>query len=420
MMNHTQQRKAFYAKYPDFFPDFEDLEYALYDVLALPKQQIDKIHYATQILWRIFLKVGKQFKHLSVDQLLALGIRPEMIPYIQLDYLQQQSVLARFDFICTEDGDIKCLELNGETPFLVQETFEMNEALCQHFDYNNPNDVTALHKTLSSALFAAIHYLHDVKKPKVVITGKTETEDYEEFCQVQFIKRCIPFDIDYVPIKDLIIFPSDTPNVAQGLYTPAMEKIDILFRPAHPVEFLLDDVASDGDRIGLHLLELVKKRQLAIINPPAAYVLQSKILLWLIWERRNDPLLFSAEERAAIQQYMLPTYLTAESFIRDDIPYVKKPVYSREGNTVEIYAGDGKKVNASTSTHYDDNLFIYQQYVEMPSMTIQLKEGYQTKKWLIGSFVADNRACGLSCRVGNQITEWDSHWLAIGYSSNRI
>ena len=38
-----------------------------------------------------------------------------------------------------------------------------------------------------------------------------------------------------------------------------MEKIDILFRPAHPVEFLLDDVASDGDRIGLHLLELVKK-----------------------------------------------------------------------------------------------------------------------------------------------------------------
>jgi len=174
-------------------------------------------------------------------------------------------------------------------------------------------------------------------------------------------------------------------------------------------------VAADGDRIGLHLLELVKKRQLAIINPPAAYVLQSKILLWLIWERRNDPLLFTSEERAAILQYMLPTYLTAEPFIRDDVPYVKKPVYSREGNTVEIYAGSGRRVNASTSKHYVDNLFIYQQYVEMPSITVQLKEGYHAKKWLIGSFVADNRACGLSCRVGNQITEWDSHWLAVGY-----
>ena len=70
-----------------------------------------------------------------------------------------------------------------------------------------------------------------------------------------------------------------------------MEKIDILYRPAHPVEFLIDDMSSDGDRIGLHLLELVKDGQLAIINAPAAYVLQSKILLWLIWERKDDPLL---------------------------------------------------------------------------------------------------------------------------------
>lgn len=54
MMNHTQQRQAFYSKFPDFFPDFEDLEYALYDVLELPKQQIDQLYYATQILWRIF------------------------------------------------------------------------------------------------------------------------------------------------------------------------------------------------------------------------------------------------------------------------------------------------------------------------------------------------------------------------------
>ncbi|MGE7689511.1 glutathionylspermidine synthase family protein [Lysinibacillus sp. NPDC097214] len=76
---------------------------------------------------------------------------------------------------------------------------------------------------------------------------------------------------------------------------------------------------------------------------------------------------------------------------------------------------DGTKTNASAYTHYDDNLFIYQQYVEMPSIPIKLKEGLQTKKWLIGSFIADNRACGLSCRVGNQITEWDSHCLAVGY-----
>lgn len=87
-------------------------------------------------------------------------------------------------------------------------------------------------------------------------------------------------------------------------------------------------MASDGDRIGLQLLELVKKRHLAIINPPAAYVLQWKTLLWLIGERRSDPLLFTAEERAAIQQFMLPTYLTAEHFIREDIHYEETCLFS--------------------------------------------------------------------------------------------
>lgn len=413
--SYSTQREAFYAQYNHFFSDFANLEYALYDVMHLPKENIEEIKYATTILWQIFLKVGKQFKRLSNEQLVALGIREEMLPYIQLDYLQQQSILARFDFICTEDGGIKCLELNGETPFLIQETFGMNESLCQHFGYNNPNDCNALHKSLSGGLFAAMQYVDISTKPKIVITGKTAEEDFEEYCQVQFVKNCLPFEVEYVPITELLIFSSDTSEVARGLYTSTMEKIDVLYRPAHPIEFLIDDVAPDGERIGLQLLELVKDCKLAIINAPAAYVLQSKILLWLIWERKDDRLLFNAEERAAINQYMLPTYLLAEPFMAGNIPYVKKPVYSREGNTVEIYAGDGTKTNASAYTHYDDNLFIYQQYEEMPSINITLKDGVHTKKWLIGSFIADNQACGLACRVGNQITEWDSHWLAIGY-----
>ncbi|MFJ7952381.1 glutathionylspermidine synthase family protein [Lysinibacillus sp. NPDC096418] len=412
---HNHQREVFYSKYKNFFSDFANLEYALFDVMDLTKEKIDEIKYASTILWQIFLKVGKQYKHLTEEQLLALGIREEMYPYIQLDYLQQQSILARFDFICTEDGAIKCLELNGETPFLIQETFGMNEQLCQHFGYINPNDINALHKSLSGGLFAAMQYLDISTKPKIVITGKTADEDFEEYCQVQFVRGCLPFEVEYVPIADLVIFSSDTSEIAMGLYTPSMEKIDILYRPAHPIEFLIDDVAPDGDRIGLQLLELVKDRKLAIINPPAGYVLQSKILLWLIWERRDNKLLFNAEERTAIQKYMLPTYLSAETFTKSNSPYVKKPVYSREGNTVEIYAGDGTKTNASAYTHYDDNLFIYQQYEEMPAIDITLKDGVHTKKWLIGSFMADNQACGLSCRVGNQITEWDSHWLAVGY-----
>lgn len=416
-----KQRTSFYNKYPHFFANFEEpsLEYALYDIMHLPKSKVDELFYATNILWRIFHKVAKQFKQLSQDQLLLLGIREEMIHYIHLDYLSQQSVLARFDFICTDKGEIKVIELNGDTPFLITETFEMNEYLCDEFGLNNPNNSQQLIKSLSQALFSAMGYLN---KPyntqmKLVITGKDYEDDLEENVHLHFLKESLPFDIEYVPIQELIIFPEDTMNVQRGLYTPKMERIDVLFRPAHPLEFLIDDVSSDGEdtRIGLELLDLVKDQQLAIINPPAAYVLQSKILLWLIWERRNDEQLFTLEERQAIEKYMLPTYISNEFFIQNELAYVKKPVYSREGDTIEIMKSNGEKIAHSKYTNYTDNLYIYQQYVKMPSVDIQLKEGLHTKKWLVGSFVADGQACGLACRVGGDITEWDSHWLAIGY-----
>jgi len=408
------QREAFYAPYKEtFFADFIDFEYALYDVMVLPKEKIDEIRFASQMLWGIFCKVAQQLPHLSKEQLLALGIREEMLPYISLNYLQEMAVLARFDFICTADGRIKCIELNGDTPFLVQETFEMNDKLCTEFGVNNPNNTQQFIKGMSQALFHAMHYLNKTSTPKVVITGKEAGDDFEEHCQVKYIQRVLPFEVEYVPIKELIIF-KDGPQ--RGLYTPSMERIDVLYRPAHPIEFLIDDVAKDGDRIGLQLLDLVRDRELAIINAPAAYVLQSKILLWLIWERRNDEVLFTKHERGAIKRYMLPTFLSDKPFKQAGRAFVKKPVYSREGNTIEIFDAAGEVKVASPNRHYTDNLYLYQEFVKMPEIDIRLKDGTYRKKWLVGSFIVDGKACGLACRVGNDITEWDSHWLAIGYN----
>ncbi|WP_431028746.1 glutathionylspermidine synthase family protein [Lysinibacillus sp. LZ02] len=413
MKKDYTKREAFYAPYKEtFFADFADLEYALYDVMVLSKEKIDEIRFASQMLWGIFCKVAQQLPHLSKEQLLALGIREEMLPYISLNYLQEMAVLARFDFICTEDGRIKCIELNGDTPFLVQETFEMNEKLCAEFGVVNPNNTQQFIKGMSRALFDAMHYLHKTGTPKVVITGKEADDDFEEYCQVKAIQRLLPFEVEYVSIKELIIF---TEGPQRGLYTPAMEKIDVLYRPAHPIEFLMDDVAEDGDRIGLHLLDLVRDRELAIINAPSAYLLQTKILLWLIWDRRNDDQLFTKHEQGAIRRYMLPTFLTDQPFKQAGRAFVKKPVFSREGNTVEIFSADGEVTVASPNRHYTDNLYLYQEFVSMPAIDIRLRGGMHKKKWLIGSFIADGQACGLACRVGNDITEWDSHWLAVGY-----
>lgn len=414
---YNEQRKAFYSKYPHFFSDFENppLEYALYQVKELSRTQMDELTYATEILWNVHVKMAKNVKTLSKESLINLGFKEEILPYLHLDYLSGPSILSRFDFVFTAKGELKMLELNADTPFMLAETFEMNAEVCKEFGKRNINDTAPVIESITNGIKDALRYINADEKnnPKVVIVGLTEDEDFEEYCNVQLLKRLIPVDIEYVPLSELIIFSESTPEYERGLYTSSLEKIDVLYRPAYPIEFLIEDVSPDGDKIGLQLLDLVKDRKLAMMNPPVSYIMQSKILMMLIWGCRDHDDMFTKEEKAAIEKYMLPTYLTNKEFIEGQTNYVKKPVFSREGNTVEIYDGNGRALNQSSERHYEKNVFIYQQYIEMPEVDIQLNNGHYRKKWLIGSFIANNVACGLSCRVGGQITEWDSHWMAV-------
>src|SRR5690606_21758874 len=122
-MEYNEKRKAFYSQYPHFFSDFNfenpPLEYALYQVLEMPISLMRELKYATEILWRIHVKMYRMVKELEQNDLLRLGFHEEILSYIHLNYLNQPSILSRFDFVCTDDGKIKMLELNADTPFLL-------------------------------------------------------------------------------------------------------------------------------------------------------------------------------------------------------------------------------------------------------------------------------------------------------------
>lgn len=132
-------------------------------------------------------------------------------------------------------------------------------------------------KSLSAALFASLEYLKAKKsQPVIVITGKEEEEDYEEYCHVQFIKRNLPFQLDTYLFQNCGLLTNPMNIYKRGSILQIKQKIDVLYRPAHPIEFLIDDVSSDGDPIGIQLLELIKEKELAIINSPAAYIYRIK------------------------------------------------------------------------------------------------------------------------------------------------
>src|SRR5690606_2806103 len=144
------------------------------------------------------VKMYRMVKELEQNDLLRLGFHEEILSYIHLNYLNQPSILSRFDFVCTDDGKIKMLELNADTPFLLTETFEMNEALCKEFGKENPNNTRPLTRSLLNALEKSLEYIQKDKQqnPKVVITGMQEDEDIEEYCNVHLIKKMIPFEIE--------------------------------------------------------------------------------------------------------------------------------------------------------------------------------------------------------------------------------
>lgn len=409
-------RSSFYSKYPNFFSTFIEpkLEYGLYGVKLFSKNKIDEIRYATNELWKLFIKAKNYIKQMDSGQLTELGYPKELHEFLKFDYLTHHTALSRFDFVVSEDGRIKMLEINNDTPFLVQEAFQMNKEMCAEFGVKDANKdcYDDLFKSYLQAIMDCSVYL-GVTKPNVVIIGYDIDTDYEEFCTVDYIRSQIPqvFNVEFEEINKIrVVSETDNEFYKRGLYTSEMKRIDILIKPAYPYEFLIDDVAEDGEKIGIELLKMVEEKRLALINPPSSTIKQSKIVMAIVWDWYEKGIILSDHLRGIVEKYMLPTYLNEEPF--SHTAYVKKPIYSREGSSVEIIReGDSVK---SQYNMYDDFQHIYQEYIELPKQDVVVNGEKVTKSYIVGSFVTCDKASALALRLGGDITEWNSHWLALG------
>lgn len=421
---YYERRKKFFDKHPEFFADLPELEYGIYGALAMPKERIEEIKYASEKLWEVLRKVKEHVLALSDEEITKLGYPKQLIPFLKLDYLSFDTVLSRFDFIVT-DNEIKAIELNNVTPFLVMETFFMNNEIVRNENEGNEkseneslrnqrlvsanenceNEITA---SYTRGIIDACNFL-EIKKPKIAIISQDIMEDWEEYAQVDFIRSMIPNylgDIEFFNIDELTI------EFGVGAYAPSGDKIDILIMPAYPYEFLIYDESHKGEKVGIELLKLVEDRKLAILNPPSANVLQSKITFAVLWGMYQSGEL-TPEEAEIVSQYVAPTYRTSFPFYKDDKPYVKKPILSREGSSVEIIREHGTV--KSKFDYYSEYESVYQEFIELPKQEVIINHEFQEKSYIIGSFICNDKAVGLSCRLGGEITEWDSHWLAVAH-----
>ena len=245
-----------------------------------------------------------------------------------------------------------------------------------------------------------------MKNPYIVFTAHEDNAEDRE--TVRYLQRLSGLSSAFIPLHKLQI------QKGVGLFDADGIKIDILYRQTFPIESLIADEDEDGNKIGLWLLELVEEGKLALINPPSAILMQNKAVQAVIWGLHLDnSLFFSKEEHAWIEEYFLPTFLEPDFFMENSLPYVKKPAFGREGDTVEIYTMEGQLAQADQQKSYTEYVPVYQQYTQHPTITFMSEKGNQEGKLLVGSFLLNGQPSAIGYRVGGTITNNLSYYLPI-------
>ncbi|MFN4214312.1 glutathionylspermidine synthase family protein [Exiguobacterium sp.] len=398
-------RDALFGQIPYFWPDLNDEEYALYDCLVYSAEEVERIREATRAVDVVFHKANRLLRTLPDETLRLLGYPEASLPFVRDKAIAQETIIGRYDWI-VKDGMLKLMEFNADTPTFIKELFDVNRFVTAEFGLCDPNEgATELLQTeLRKAIVSAWQRLEKDGTPKIVFTA--HDDNIEDKWTTRFLQETLDLPSEFVALHELLV-------EHDGVYTPSGERVDVLYRQTYPIEHLVDDLAPDGTRIGVRLLELNEAKHVSLLNPLSAFLMQSKGVQAFIWELYESDMFFDATERDIIRTYFLPTYLEPDPFLGQSA-YVQKPAFGREGDSVILYDLDGTPFHKESLQTYANETAIYQQFNELPTRMTNTVNGILETHYMIGCFCLNGRPSALGARAGSMITNNQSYYLAIG------
>jgi glutathionylspermidine synthase len=410
MQNYREERKEFYNKIPEFWSDMYGQEYALFNPYFIEKKEKEAIQDFGAKVSHILFKTASllQSDQITDETLRLLGFPESLFKFLRFQSSLPKTVIGRIDSIETEDGH-KVMEFNSDTPTFIYECFKVNGLISEHFNAENPNIrlENDLKNAIRSAILSSYRQLHKNNAPHIVFTS--HEENIEDKHTILYLKKLCGFPAKFVPLEQLIIQKN------RGLYDPEGNKIDVLYRQTFPIEMLIQDKdTTTNESIGLQLIELVLQKKLSIINPPSAFLLQSKGVLAVIWGLHEDKSpFFTSEEHKWINNHFLPTYLEPDTFLMKKEKFVQKPVFGREGDTVQIFDEYGNLFDRDKHESYGEYISVYQKYISLPKMTFHTEKGISEGHRMTGTFIINGKPSAFGYRVGNRITDNLSYFLPV-------
>jgi glutathionylspermidine synthase len=415
-------RRSYYDRFPAFWatlPEVEQEEYAVFGALEVAPEHVRELRSAATRLYQLLQRQANVLQQADECALLDIGIPRCAIPYCQIVIPRMSGMMCgRFEFALTAQGP-KLLELNAETPTFVVELFQMNSQFCTDFGLTDPNwhARMQLARAVHTSIQAGIAWLRPRQWRRASVVFSAYADSKEEYNTVEFYRHLpglaqqLVYHTSFCRIEDLRV-TNDCLLTADG------RRIDVIYK-MYPTEYLIEDSAPDGTPVGLALLDLVRRRQLAVLNPSSAFVLQNKALMALLWAAHlAQSELFSSEEHAWLEQYLLPTYFAAhdpQGKSHFTGTYVVKPVYGREGASITIHQSS-EILEKSPDDLYDDQLMIYQQHIPLPRTTILTEAGPTEVNLVHNCFVVAGEPSAIGVRSSRKlILDDNSYFIPVCY-----
>ena len=388
-----------------------------YWVEALPQpfaiqfsvEEEDAIVEATECLWSICVEFLDTFfteeEPGDVDKRLAsLQIPAEYWPSIKNSWertepVEDLSLATRFDLAVTETGQIKLLEINGETPLLGPETvYQWNwlvdyQRNHQKSAYPLPHDASQFNEYWEAIAGQWRRIVEDYHLQETGISFLVDEELEEDAEMAMQLIQILHDEVD-PNIYTQIVYLRDRENergeiIQRGLgldeegyfIDHVNEQIQVLWKIYDWSDLQNDMTNCDCTET---LAVGLAKAEYKVIEPLWKQVLSNKGAMALIWEQFKDT------ESA---QYLLPTYFDSDiSTSATKLMlgmHIKKPLLGSEGVGVSLEMGAGA-VEQRDRLGYGSEGFIIQEYIELPQAF-----GYH---YMVGSWSVNGEAAGIVIR----------------------
>lgn len=375
----------------DFTGEYTNInEYVSLDSLIIKEnlyKEILRVGYKfCEILKRIYPYIQKNMDLFGP----ILGIPEELYKLVSTSLTNELCALGRIDFAVDNNGALKVLEFNSETPAGLVESIGISNIIKEKLNikYEDPNENfrKCIKKSFNSIL-------KDLKKNKTikniaVVTSWYYEDIYTSKIIAKILEELREYNIIFGNIYDLKV--TDNKLYLYG------EEIDALYRH-YPLDWLYYEEEMKKIISPLNSGDY-------LINPGHTLITQSKALFAVIHELVGKEF-FTTEDEKFILKYIPYTGLELDNKLSSD--FVVKPYLSREGSGVEL-SHDGN-FKEQEDVIFQGRVNIKPFYQKVYS-TIKEESKYQFP--VIGVYITGDKPSGVFTRMGDFITNKNAIYMS--------